>query len=101
MARNIALLGLNMETKGNMEKAHILARGKCMTTAFLISSYRRQYGELFLLLKNDYAKQQRNFPRTLTDMYGILVAFDPTRATPVVGGRNEGLNFDREQVSCW
>ena len=28
-----------------------------------------------------------------TDMYGIMVAFDPTRATLVSGGRNEGLNF--------
>ena len=26
-------------------------------------------------------------------MYGLMVAFDPTRATPVDGGRNEGLNF--------
>ena len=26
-------------------------------------------------------------------MYGIMVVFDPTRATPVSGGRNEGLNF--------
>ena len=26
-------------------------------------------------------------------MYGLMVSFDPTRATPVSGGRNEGLNF--------
>ena len=34
-----------------------------------------------------------NYPRTLADMYGVMVAFDPTRATPVSGGRNKGLNF--------
>ena len=26
-------------------------------------------------------------------MYGLMVAFDPTRATPVSGGRSEGLNL--------
>ena len=26
-------------------------------------------------------------------MYGLMVEFDPTIATPVTGGRNEGLNF--------
>ena len=26
-------------------------------------------------------------------MYGIMAAFQPTRATLVTGGRNEGLNF--------
>ena len=60
---------------------------------FLLSSDRRQYGELILSLKNDYTKQQRNYPKTLTDMYELMVAFDPTRETPVSGGRNEGLNF--------
>ena len=29
----------------------------------------------------------------ITDMYGLMVAFEPTRATPVAGGRNKGLNF--------
>ena len=31
-------------------------------------------------------------------MYGLIVAFEPTRATPVVGGRNEGLNFENVTV---
>ena len=44
-------------------------------------------------MKNDYTKQQRNYPRKLTDMYELMVTFDPTRATAVTGGRNEGLNF--------
>ena len=26
-------------------------------------------------------------------MYGLMVAFDPTRVPPVAGGHNEGLNF--------
>ena len=26
-------------------------------------------------------------------MYGLMATFEPTRATPVAGGRNEGLNF--------
>ena len=33
-----------------------------------------------------------NYPRTLTDMYGLMVALDPTRETPVARGRNKGLN---------
>ena len=85
-ARDIVILGLNAETKSDVEKAHILARGKYLATAFLLSSDRRQYGELILLLKNDYAKQQRNYPSTLTYMYSLMVTFEPTRATPVAGG---------------
>ena len=87
------MLGLNMETKGDVEKAQISATRKYLAIVFLLSSNRRRYGELILSLKNDYAKQQRNYPKTLTDMYRLMVAFDPTRETLVSGGRNEGLNF--------
>ena len=92
-----------------------------MATTFLLRSYRRPYGELILSLNNEYSKQQKNYPKTLTDMYRLMVAFEPTRATLVSGGRNKGLNFgnvdvesettgDREHVSgggiginieCW
>ena len=44
-------------------------------------------------MKNYYAKQQRNYQRTITDMYRLMVVFYPMRATPVARGRNEGLNF--------
>ena len=57
-ARDIAMLGLNAETKGDVEKAQVSARGEYLATAFLLSSDRRRYGELILSLKNDYAKQQ-------------------------------------------
>ena len=53
----------------------------------------RRYGELILSLKKYYAKQNRNDPRTLTNMYGLMVAFEPTREKTVAGGRNKGLNF--------
>ena len=76
-----------------MEKVQTSARGEYLATAFLLSSDRRWYGKLILLLKNDYAKQHKNYPKTLTDMYGLIVAFEPTRATAVSGGRNEGMNF--------
>ena len=76
-----------------MEKYQTAGRGKYLATAFLLSSERHRYGELTLSLKNDYAKQQRNYPKKLTDMYGLMVAFETTRATPVARGRNEGLNF--------
>ena len=35
----------------------------------------------------------KKYPKTLTDMYGLMVAFKPTRATAVSGERNEGVNF--------
>ena len=76
-----------------MEKSQILARGKYLATTFLLSLYRRRYGELILSLKTYYAKKQSNYPISLTDMYGLMVAFKPIRATPVAGGGNEGLNF--------
>ena len=76
-----------------MEKAQTFARGEYLTTVFLLSTERRQYGELILSLKNDYAKHQRKYLWTLPDMYGIMGAFEPKRVTAVAGGRNEGLNF--------
>ena len=45
------------------------AMGKYLATAFLLSSNRRRYGELILLLEKDYMKHNRNYPNTLTDMY--------------------------------
>ena len=59
-AHKITVLGLNTETAGNVEKANISARGKYLATASLLRSDRRQYGELILSLKNNYAKHQRN-----------------------------------------
>ena len=64
-----------------------------MATTFLLSSDRRRYSELILSRKNYYAKQHKNYPKTLTDLYGLMVAFEPTRATAVSEGRNEGMNF--------
>ena len=92
-AREIATLGLGAEIKGDVEKAQTSARGEYLATAFLLSLDRRRYGKLILLLKNDYAKQHKNYPKTLTDMYRLMVAFEPTRATAVSGGRNKGTNF--------
>ena len=92
-AREITLLGIYAEREEDVRKAQISTRGKYLETAFLLRSDRRRYVELILLLKNYYTKQQRNYPKTLTDMYSLIVAFEPTRATPVARGRNKGLNF--------
>ena len=62
MARKIAILGLNVETKGDVDKAHILARGKYVATAFLLRLDMRRYEELILSLKNKNIKQQMNYP---------------------------------------
>ena len=48
--------------------------------------------------KNDYAKQQKNYPKTITDMYRPMVVYESTRTTPVSGGRNEGMNFGNGAV---
>ena len=76
-AREIKILGLNAETKGGVDKAQIFERRKYLSTMFLLSSDRRLYGELILSLKNYYYKQQRNYLRTLTDMYGLMVRLIP------------------------
>ena len=85
-AREITILGLDTDTEGDVDKSHILARGKYLVTKFLLSLDRRQYGELILSLKNDYTKQQRNYPRTLTYMYRLMGCFGTTSATLVAGG---------------
>ena len=95
MSHEIVLLGLNEETEGNAEKSQISVRGKYMATSFLLSSDMRQYGDLILLLKDNYTKQQRNYLRRLTDTYRLMVAFDPKRSIAVAGGRNEGLDFGK------
>ena len=64
-----------------------------MATAFSLSLDKHWYGELILSLNNDYAKQHKNYPETITDMYGLMVAFETTRATAVSGGQNEGIHF--------
>ena len=87
------MLGLNAETKGDVEKAQVSARGEYSATAFLLRLYRRRYKELILSLKIEYAKQQQNYPKALTAMYGLMVAFEPTRSTLVSEGRNKGLHF--------
>ena len=50
------------------------------------------------MLRNDYANQQKNYPKTLTDMYRMMVAFEPTRSTPVSGWRNKGVNLGNVAV---
>ena len=92
-AQEIATLGLDAEIEGDMEKARVLARGKYMGTTFLLSSDRRRYGKLILFLKKEYTKQQKNYPKTLTYIYGLMVAFKLTRHTPVFVGWNKGMNF--------
>ena len=64
-----------------------------MATAFLLSSDRRWYGELILSLNNEYTKQQKNYHKTLTDMYMLMVEFEPTRPSLVSRGWNEGMIF--------
>ena len=69
-----------------------------MATTFLLSSDSFWYGELILLLKNDYSKQQKKYPKTLTDICGLMVVFKPTMSTQVSGGQNEGMNFGNAAV---
>ena len=76
----------------------MLARGKYLATAFFLILDRCWYDKLILSLKNDYAKQQKNYPKTFTDMYGLMVAFKHTRPTSVSGGRNKGMNFGNVAV---
>ena len=44
------------------------------------------------------AQNPKKYPKILTDMYGLMVAFEPTRATPVSGGCNEGMHFGNVAV---
>ena len=73
------LFDLDVNSKDNIEQALTSARGGYLATAFLLSSYRRRYGELIMALKNDYDKQQHNYPKILTYIYGLMVTFEPMR----------------------
>ena len=92
-AREIKISEMDANGKDGIDKAHTLARGEHLPTAFLLSLDRRRYGELTLALNNDYAKHQRNYPNTLTNIYGLMVAFDPTRVVAVTEGHKKGINF--------
>ena len=39
------------------------------------------------------AKKQMNYPRTLTNMYGLMLVFERMGATQVARGHNGGLDF--------
>ena len=69
-----------------------MERGKYLALPVLISSDCRRYGDLVVALKNDYAKQQKNYPKTVKEMYGIMVVFEPTRVAPVAGGFYDVVN---------
>ena len=64
------MLGLDADTEGDVEKVQVSTRVKYLAIAFLLISDRRRYSELIISLKNDYVKQKKNYPKTLTDMYG-------------------------------
>ena len=93
MAREIKLLELDTKIKDNVEKAQTSARGKYLATVFLLSLDMRRYGELIMALKNNYVKQQGTYPKTLSDMYGMMVTFGPTSSAVVTRGHNERLIF--------
>ena len=82
-----------MEKKGGVKTARSLERSKYLTVALLLRLDQCRCGNLILDLKNNYAKQQKNNPKMLTDMYGLMVVFDSARVAPVTVGHNEGLNF--------
>ena len=50
-AQEIAMLGLDVESEGNVQKAQISERRKYLATAFLISSDRSRYSEQILSLQ--------------------------------------------------
>ena len=50
-AQEIAMLVLDVDIEGDVEKAHVSESGKYLATAFLLSSDRRWYSELILSLK--------------------------------------------------
>ena len=97
-AREIATLGLDAEIEVDVDKAQTSARGEYLATALLLSSDRRRYGKLIISLNNETRNNNKNCPKTLTDMYRLMVAFEPTRPTAVSGGRNEGMNFGKVAV---
>ena len=82
----------------DVQKAQVLAKEKYLATPFLMSSDRLLYRDLILSIKNDYAKQQKKYPKTLTEIYELMVALYPTRPTVVSRGRNEGMNFGNVAV---
>ena len=96
--QEIATLGLDAEIRGDVEKAQVSARGKYLATAFSIRSNMRLYKELILSLKNEYTKHQKNYPKYLTDMNGLMVMFELTRLILMSRGRNEGMNFGNVTV---
>ena len=78
MAREIETLILDADTEGDVDKSHVTERGKYLATAFLLRSDRSWYGELIILLKHDYMKHQKNYPKTLTDTGLGLVGSNAT-----------------------
>ena len=92
-SREIKFIGLDVEKKGGVETERSLERSKYLTVALLLRLDQCRCGNLILDLKNNYAKQQKTHPKMLTDMYSLMVVFNPAMVVPVTVGHNEGLNF--------
>ena len=92
-AREVKVLVLDPDAREYDYKARVVAQLNYLTVAFPLSSDQSRYGELISSLKKNYAMKQKNYPKTATEIYALMVAFEPTRVVPVSGVFNEGINF--------
>ena len=69
-----------------------------MATAVFLRSDRRRYSKLILSLNNYYKNHQKKYPKTLTDIYGLMVTVESTRPKSVSRGRNKDMHFGNVAV---
>ena len=92
MEREVKVLSLDTENIKDIKKRRASAQGKQLAVAFLISLYWRRYRELIIARQNDHTTK-KNYPKTMTEIYALMVALKPTRVAPVARGFNDGINF--------
>ncbi|MHA7927606.1 MAG: reverse transcriptase domain-containing protein, partial [Marinobacter sp.] len=72
------------------EKALEACRERCMAVSFLLGSDRRRYHQLIVDLENDFTRGQKNYPKTITDAYNLLVNWRNPNYVPHKGGTATG-----------
>jgi hypothetical protein len=82
-------------TEAEVAAAEAYTRNKYLAYAFLAGACRHWYGKLIKDLENDYTMAIDKYPKTLTEVYNLLVYWkqDPRNLMRVLGTSIDGVAF--------
>lgn len=101
-------------TPEELKAAKAVVKQEYLAVAYLSATNYDRYGDLLKDLENDYVKGHNNYPKTVTDAYGLVVNYKPTgrrRATKpsqgtsgvsfVSDGNEDASHKDKSHITCY